>query len=276
MTLRPINIEGRATVTANPGPAPMLQWVPVDRLVIDEDYQRPLGRANWTAIQKIAANFAWSRFHPLLVAPIEGGRFAVIDGQHRAHAAMLCGIPEVPAVAVMVGVVEQAKAFAWVNSQAIRVSVFHIYKAALASGEDWAVRADAAVSAAGCRLMTLHASSAHKKPGEIYCLGVIRKAIEAGHDTAVTAALAAICEVPRLGGSAASFTDYLLQPWIGAVAAQPVRSVNVLSAALSSRNPFKLIEDAKLSLLPGGPTEKARKALMLAIHDALKQRGVAA
>lgn len=276
MTHRPINIEGRATVSPNPGPAPMLQWVPVDRLVIDDDYQRPLGRANWTAIQKIAANFAWSRFHPLLVAPIEGGRFAVIDGQHRAHAAMLCGIPEVPAVAVMVGVVEQAKAFAWVNSQAIRVSTFHIFKAALASREDWAVRTDAAVSAAGCRLMTCNASSANKKAGEVYCVGVVRKAIEAGHDTAVTAALAAIMETPRLGGSAASFTDYLLQPWIGAIAAQPVRNVDVLSAALTAKNPFKVIEDAKLSLLPGGPTEKSRKALMGLIDQALRQRGVAA
>jgi len=276
MTHRPISIEGRATVSPSPGPAPMLQWVPVDRLVIDDNYQRPLGRANWTAIQKIAANFAWSRFHPLLVAPIEGGRFAVIDGQHRAHAAMLCGIPEVPAVAVMVDVVEQARAFAWVNSQAIRVSVFHIYKAALASGEDWAVRADAAVSAAGCRLMTFHASSANKKPGEIYCIGVIRKAIEAGHDTAVTAALAAIVEVPRLGNSTASYTDYLLQPWIGAVAAQPVRSIDVLAKALAMRNPFKLIEDARLSLLPGGATDRSRKALMLAIQDAVLLLGVAA
>lgn len=276
MTHRPINIEGRATVSPSPGPAPMLQWLPVDQLVIDENYQRPLGRANWTAIQKIAANFAWSRFHPLLVAPIEGGRFAVIDGQHRAHAAMLCGIPEVPAVAVMVDVVEQAKAFAWVNSQAIRVSQHHILKASLASGEDWAIRADAAVSAAGCRLMTSNASSSDKRPGQVYCVGVIRKAIEAGHDAAVTAALAAICEVPRLGSSTASFTDFLLQPWIWAVAAQPVRSVNVLAAALTAKNPFKVIEDAKLSLLPGGPTEKSRKALGGLIDQALRQRGVAA
>lgn len=276
MTHREIHIDGRAQITPAPGPAPMLQWVPVDLLVIDDAYQRPLGRNNWVAIEKIAANFAWSRFHPLLVAPIAGGRFAVIDGQHRAHAAKLCGIPEVPAMAVMVGVEEQARAFAWVNSQSIRVSTFHIFKAALSAGDDWAVRADAAVSAAGCKLMTYHASSASKKPGEVYCVGVIRKAIAAGHDSAVTAALAAIVHTPTLGASAASFSDYLLNPWIGAVAAQPVRQVDVLAAALSLKRPFKLIEDAHRSLLSGGPTEKARKALMGVIAEAVRLRGVAA
>jgi ParB-like nuclease domain len=149
VTRRPVDIGQRRVVPANPGPAPVLQWIPLDRLVIDDDYQRPLGKANWAAIQKIADAFAWSRFQPLLVAPVAGGQFAVIDGQHRAHAAMLCGIPEVPAVAVQVDLAEQSSAFAWVNSQQIRVSVFHILKAALAAGEDWAVRADRCVAAGG-------------------------------------------------------------------------------------------------------------------------------
>lgn len=273
MTLRPIDIGGRATVEASPGPAPMLQWVPVDRLMIDDAYQRPLGRANWTAIQKIAANFAWSRFQPLLVAPIEGGRFAVIDGQHRAHAAMLCGIPEVPAVAVQVGVAERSNAFAWVNSQSIRVTLSHIYKAALSAREDWAVRADAAVSAAGCRLMPYAKTQSDKKPREVFAIGLIRKAIEAGQDTAVTAALAGIVVSNRLGPSVSSYTDYLLQPWLGAVAALPLRDPELLAEALSRKNPFKLIEEARASLLPGTAADRSRKALMLLIHDALKQRG---
>lgn len=273
MTLRPIDIGGRATVAASPGPAPMLQWVPVDRLVIDETYQRPLGKANWAAIQKIAANFVWSRFRPLLVAPVEGGRFAVIDGQHSAHAAMLCGIREVPAVAVQVGVAEQANAFAWVNSQSIRVTLFHIYKAALSAREDWAVRADAAVSAAGCRLMPYAKTQSDKKPREVFAIGMIRKAIEAGQDTAVTAALAGIVAAPRLSASVSSYTDYLLQPWLGAVAAVPVRDPQLLAGALSRKNPFKLIEDARMSNLPGTAAEKSRKALTMLIQDALKQRG---
>lgn len=272
MTRRPIDIAQRPVIAANPGPAPMLQWIPLDRLVIDDDYQRPLGKANWTAIQKIAASFAWSRFQPLLVAPVAGGQFAIIGGQHRAHAAMLCGIAEVPAVAVQVDLAEQSRAFASVNSQSIRVTLFHIYKAALAAREDWAVRADAAVRDAGCRLMVYYASQAFKKPGEIYCIGVIRKAIEAGHDAAVTAALAAVAAHPRLGQSVASYTDYLLQPWIGAVAAQPVRDAETLAAALGQKNPFKLIEAARLSNLSGTAMDRSRKALSEMIFTAAKER----
>jgi len=149
MTHRGIHVDGRATFVPEPGPAPMLQWLPLDRLVIDEAYQRPLGPGNWKSIERIAANFQWSRFAPVLVAPIQGGLFAVIDGQHRSHAAALCGIAEVPAMVVSVGVEEQSRAFAWVNSQTIRVTLFHIYKAALSAREDWAVRADAAVSGGG-------------------------------------------------------------------------------------------------------------------------------
>jgi hypothetical protein len=65
----------------------MLQWLALDRLVIDDAYQRPLLPGTWKSIEKIAANFQWSRFSPVLVAPIAGGLFAVIDGQHRVHAA---------------------------------------------------------------------------------------------------------------------------------------------------------------------------------------------
>ncbi len=85
MTYRTIDIGDRPSVQVDPGPAPMLQWVKVSDLIIDDGYQRPLGKSNWTAIQKIAANFLWSRFQPLLLAPVEGGRFAIIDGQHRAR-----------------------------------------------------------------------------------------------------------------------------------------------------------------------------------------------
>ena len=266
--IRLIDIDGRAAVVASPGPAPMLQWVKIADLIVDDAYQRPLGPSNWKAIQKIAANFLWSRFNPLLLAPVEGGKFAIIDGQHRAHAALLCGIAEVPAVAVMVGLQEQSRAFAWINSQTIKVSPFHVFKAALSAGDDWAVRAAAAVSAAGCRLMTSHASSATKKPGEVYCVVLIRRLIEAGMDDAVTAGLAALCACPSMNRTAA-FSDFILKDWIPAVHDTPVRSATVLAGALAIRNPFKVIEDARASLLPGQPGEKARRALVRLIDEAV-------
>lgn len=247
MTRRGIDIVGRERVTAEPGPAPMLQWIGLDKLLIDERYQRPLAKGNWKSIETIATNFRWSRFGPVLVAPVEGGMFAVIDGQHRVHAAALCGIEEVPAMVVQVGTEEQSRAFAWINSQAIRVTVFHVYKAAIAAGEDWAVRAEAAVSAAGCRLMTYNTTGSQKQARQVFCIGFIRKQIEAGNDWAVTLGIQAVASTPSLGDRPVAYTDYLLRPWILAVVDSGCRDVNVLVRALSSVNPFKVVELPGLS-----------------------------
>lgn len=273
MTHRQIDIGTRATVAADPGPAPMLQWVRIADLILDDSYQRPLGQANWKAIQRIAANFLWSQFQPLLVAPIEGGRFAIIDGQHRAHAAMLCGIAEVPAVAVQVGRAEQSRAFAWVNSQTIKVSAFHVLKAALTAEEDWALRADRAVSDAGCRLMTYHASAANKKPGEVYCVTLIRRLIDQNMDAEITAALAGLLACPAMDRPVA-YSDYILRDWIPAVAETPVRNAQTLAEALALRNPFKVIEEARASAI-GQPGANARKALRALIVEAVQRRAAA-
>lgn len=268
---RAIDIADRATVTVNPGPAPMLQWIKIADLIIDDSYQRPLGQSNWKAIQKIAANFLWSRFQPLLVAPVEGGRFAIIDGQHRAHAALMCGIEQVPAVAVMVGREEQSRAFAWVNSQTIKVTAWQVFKAAVAAGEDWAARAERATSAAGCKLMVYNKSGKDKQAGEIYCVVLIRRLVEQGLDEAITAGLAALRACPSMDRSVA-YTDYLLKDWIPAVAESSVRNPEVLAAALALKNPFKVIEDARASLTSGLPGDKARKALGALITEAVARR----
>ncbi|GAB5376491.1 MAG: hypothetical protein AcusKO_29530 [Acuticoccus sp.] len=50
------------------GAVPMLQWVPIELLVVDETYQRPLEPANLKAIQRIADAFSWSKFSTVHVA----------------------------------------------------------------------------------------------------------------------------------------------------------------------------------------------------------------
>jgi hypothetical protein len=67
----------------NPGPAPILDWLKIGALVVDPTYQRNIGRRGTINIKSIAENFDWSKFAPVIVAPLEGGKFAVVDGQHR-------------------------------------------------------------------------------------------------------------------------------------------------------------------------------------------------
>lgn len=137
--LRPVCIEKQSPVgDVDPGAAPMLQWLPISSLVVDDGYQRDLKAGNWKAIRRIAAAFSWSRFSPVFVAPVEGGLYAIIDGQHRTHAAALVGIDTVPCQIVQMDPREQAASFAAINGLVTKVTIWNIYKAALAAGEAWA------------------------------------------------------------------------------------------------------------------------------------------
>ena len=74
MTHRKVDISAQAPMdTPEPQNVPILDWVDLDRLSIDEDYQRPLATRNWSNIRRIAGAFDWARFTPVMVAPMEGG-----------------------------------------------------------------------------------------------------------------------------------------------------------------------------------------------------------
>ncbi|KAB2665177.1 chromosome partitioning protein ParB [Brucella tritici] len=161
-----------------PGPAPMLDWIAIERLVIDDDFQRPLSPHNWKAIRQIATTFRWSRFAPVLCAPIEGGRYSIIDGQHRVHAAAMCGVEAVPCQIVQIDKKEQAASFAAVNGNVTKITTVNLLKAALAAGEQWALECKSVADAAGCKLMLSNGSSLTKKPGEIYAIKVFKKMVD--------------------------------------------------------------------------------------------------
>jgi len=240
---RAITIEGRPTVTPAPQAAPQLQWLNISDLVIDDTYQRPLGPGNWLAIKRIAENFRWSRFSPVLVAPMPGGKFAIVDGQHRAHAAMMCGFDQVPAMSVPMDPQEQAGAFTWVNGQVAAVSPLQVYKAALAAREGWAVRCEEVVLAADCQLMTSNWSTATKKPGMVFCVGLVRKHVQAGTGWAVTAGLKAI-RAYDVKDRVGLYSDYILSPWLSAIATDRAFASVDLSAVLMRNDPFLVIEKA--------------------------------
>tara|TARA_R110002020_G_scaffold471284_1_gene698246 strand:- start:36121 stop:37002 length:882 start_codon:yes stop_codon:yes gene_type:complete len=173
----------------SPGSAPILQWLDIDSLVIDENYQRDLKRANWSAIRRIAKQFHWSRFSPVFVAPIEGGLYAIIDGQHRTHAAAICGFSQVPCQIVQMSTEEQAAAFAAVNGVVTKVTSVQLLKAGLAAGEEWAVVACRIAEEADCRLMTYNKSGDSKKPGEIFGVNGFLKVVAARPHAAIVSSL---------------------------------------------------------------------------------------
>lgn len=229
MTTDRIDLTGFKRADLRDQPQPMLIWAQIDQLVIDRRYQRGLTGKGRSAIQKMADGWDWRKFQPILVAPTDAGKLAVVDGQHRAHAAALCGLEAIPAMTVAMTLQEQASGFAAVNRDRVGVSLNQVYRAELASGAEWALAARDAVEAAGCKLAGYNASSLTRKPGIIYGVGLIRRMVTNGEAAAVTAGLQAVRESDQRN-DVESYTGAVLTPWLAALA----RNQRFLKLDLSS------------------------------------------
>lgn len=173
---------------SDPGAAPMLQWVAIENLVVDDRYQRPIYGAGEKNVRGIARDFRWSKFAPLIVAPVAGGRFAIIDGQHRATAAALRGYDSVPAQVIVADDTEQAAAFRAINGQVTRIHKLAIQHAALTAGDPAALEIKSACEAAGVTILRYPVALPRLNPGETLALGSISEALKTyGRDTLVTA-----------------------------------------------------------------------------------------
>ena len=174
--------------TPFPGPAPMLEWVRIDKLVVDDTYQRPLTPTGVKNIRRIAEAFRWSHFAPAIIAPIEGGRFAVIDGQHRVTAAAACGFDAVPCQIIIADMAEQARAFRAVNGVVTKMSRMAIHAAAVAGGDPAALILDEACRTAGVTLLRYPVQASEQKPGQTHAVQACAMCLDRyGRDTLITA-----------------------------------------------------------------------------------------
>ena len=217
MTLETLNLAGYKPAEIADQPQPMLIWAELADLVIDRSYQRSITPAGRTAIQRIANSFDWRKYQPILVAPTDGGKLAVVDGQHRAHAAALCGIAKLPAMTVPMTPSQQAAGFAAINRDRIKMNPLSIYRAELAAGTEWAVGVKTAVEAAGCAMAIYTPSQKSKTQGTVYSVALIRKMIANGEADAVTAGLRAI-RASEMGQDIQSYNGATLAVWLPAIA----------------------------------------------------------
>lgn len=256
------------------GAVPQLMWVKIEDLVVDDRFQRPLNKGNWAAIGRIAAAFSWGKFAPVVAAPIEGGRYSLIDGQHRTHAAHLCGFGSVPAMIVTLTPEAQAASFAAINGNVTQISTFHVYKAALAAGEHWAEACRDAVAAAGCELMTYNRSTSEKKPGQVYTIALVKRYVTAGRAGVVTRGLAAIAA--HEWHDAEHFTDRVLDPWFAAIDAVPGGGQDLVTFA--AENDLARLRD-RMAVVAEQPENRGRSVRDLTttvLTAMLKRRDVVA
>lgn len=178
--LRPIETGDFAALAADlrePGAAPMLQWVKIADLVVDDAYQRPIYGAGRKNVRRIAEGFRWAKFAPVIVAPVAGGKFAIIDGQHRTTAAALRGFDTVPAQVIVADPVEQAAAFRSINGQVTRVARLSLHRAAVAAGDPGALELDEAVRAGGAWICPYPKAANLMVPGETMAVAAVTEAL---------------------------------------------------------------------------------------------------
>lgn len=170
------------------GAVPMMQWLALADLRIDPSYQRDVLRSGQASILKIARAFCWAKFTPVIVAAVEGGLYAIIDGQHRATAAALRGIEKVPCYVVIADRRQQAYAFAAINGQVTKLHAMSIYHARLAAGDPEVCAVQEACDTAGVTVMRFNVQANNLKRGEtLASASLIQAYRDYGRDTLVTA-----------------------------------------------------------------------------------------
>jgi hypothetical protein len=170
MAFRSLDTSGFAKqglkFTSQPGDKPELQWVAIDKLVIDDSYQREVGKHGISNVRRIANEFRWSHLEPIVVAPVTGGRFAVINGQHRALGARLRGIKEIPCAVVKADQAEQAAAFAAINGNVTAITPLQLFHSGLAAKLPEHIAVSKLCEAAGVRIRRSVVANKDMKAGD--------------------------------------------------------------------------------------------------------------
>jgi ParB-like nuclease domain len=187
--VRPISTEGfEKPDSTSPGAVPMLQWLKIEDLVVDPAYQRPIvgnGRRN---VDRIAREFSWSCFAPVVVSPVEGGKFTIIDGQHRTTSAAILGIESVPCQIVIADLSEQAAAFKAINGTITPISQMALHAAALVANEPWAVQIAHVCACAQVELLRYPVPIDKQSPGQTMAVGAMTQCLKYyGEATLITA-----------------------------------------------------------------------------------------
>ena len=174
-----------STISQDIGEKPRFEWVAVDRIDIDSNYQRELdGRR----VERILSEFHWDHFGSVILAAQADGRFTVTDGQHRVKAANLHpAITAVPAMIISrVGTAMEAENFLVINRDRKAVNAVERYWAGLAAGDAGSARLRAVLQSAGCDIAP---DQGTYKPHLTAAVGAMTRTMERYGDKALRLAL---------------------------------------------------------------------------------------
>lgn len=183
-----------------PGTLPSLDWLPINALIVDQRYQRDAKRkVSLDHVIKIAEAFSWRYFQPPTVAPIGGGQYAILDGQHRFDACRLVdGIDKVPCYIVEAPEIrDQAKTFVAVNTTRMAVNSCQLFHAKVAAGDPDALHVKAVLDEAGLSVPRNSLNRGDIKPMQTLATGQILKLLHLYGDRPVKSALGVLVDAYR-------------------------------------------------------------------------------
>lgn len=192
--MRTIETKGFPNVAppSSLGKPARLEWIAIKALVIDPEYQREVSGRGRRNIAKIAGEFDWSKFAPVIVAPAGSDRYAIVDGQHRATAAALVGLDRVPCCIIDAARAAQAAAFAAINTVVTAMSPLQVHTAKVAAGDPEAVRLNEVCGRAGVTICRYPIPSNKMTVGQTLAAGMLYKFLARFGEETLEAALSCI------------------------------------------------------------------------------------
>lgn len=157
------------------GVVPDLRWIEIVDLRIDPAYQREVLRNGASNVVRIAREFDWSLFGIVVVAALEDGLYAIVDGQHRTLAAAIRQIAKVPCIIIKADARQQAKAFAAINGAVTKISPLQIFNAEIAAGQPDAIVLRDALAAADISICKYPVPSNKMKPGDTLAVNTMKR-----------------------------------------------------------------------------------------------------
>ena len=296
--MRPISTEGLEKPPAvSAGAAPELQWLPVADLVVDASYRRQEAGKGRRRVNRIARNFSWSHFTPVVVARGEQGKFVIVDGENRATAAALAGFAKVPCQIINASREEQALAFKTINGTRSRMAS---HAAAMRASDPLAVEVAEVCLRADVELLRYPVPVTRQLPGQTMAIGAIAQCLRRyGAATLITALqcvtrttnrqrgalsarmIKALCEVldsdPQLRDSGLALLEAF-----DAIDLIALQRVSLREAVTQKTNPLQVLVDAIRGELGRFPTPANRlqkttptPRSRLHLSAGLRQRAVA-